>query len=111
MIRSYHSAADWPRLKRRLDEGDGHDSLVLAAWSTFWAQWASASCIAGYRSATEGAAFLPSTDLAWSVLLKSLLVAKACYEVRYELGSRPEWVGIPIAGLRALIGDGPDSDI
>jgi maltose alpha-D-glucosyltransferase/alpha-amylase len=111
MIRSYHSAADWPRLKRRLDEGDGHDSSVLAAWSTFWAQWASASCIAGYRSATEGAAFLPSTDLAWSVLLKSLLVAKACYEVRYELGSRPEWVGIPIAGLRALIGDGPDSDI
>ena len=28
---------------------------------------------------------------------------KAVYELRYELDNRPEWVGIPVAGIQRLI--------
>jgi predicted trehalose synthase len=28
---------------------------------------------------------------------------KAVYELRYELDNRPEWVGIPVAGISRLI--------
>ncbi|MFV2062866.1 MAG: putative maltokinase, partial [Chloroflexota bacterium] len=109
MLRSYHYAAHWARLERDLLSGTETHPGDLEAWSTFWYQWVAASCIAGYRLSTEGAVFLPSDDLAWSVLLKSLLVSKACYELRYELGSRPDWVGVPMAGLIDLLGDGIES--
>jgi len=104
MLRSYHYAAHWARLERELLNGTEPHPGDLEAWSTFWYQWVAAACIAGYRSSTTGASFLPSDDLAWSVLLKSLLLSKACYELRYELGSRPDWVGLPIAGLLELLG-------
>jgi predicted trehalose synthase len=28
---------------------------------------------------------------------------KAVYELRYELDNRPDWVGIPVAGILRLI--------
>lgn len=39
----------------------------------------------------------PASDVAR--LLELFVLEKALYEVRYEIGSRPEWVRIPIAGL------------
>jgi maltokinase len=64
----------------------------------------SAACIRGYRSTTEGASFLPSDDATWSVLFKSLLVSRACEELTSRLGSRSDWLGIPLAGLDELLG-------
>jgi maltose alpha-D-glucosyltransferase/alpha-amylase len=29
---------------------------------------------------------------------------KACYELRYELNNRPDWIGIPLAGIWRLLG-------
>jgi maltose alpha-D-glucosyltransferase / alpha-amylase len=29
---------------------------------------------------------------------------KALYEVRYELGSRPDWVHVPLRGLLEMLG-------
>ena len=28
---------------------------------------------------------------------------KAVYELRYELDNRPDWVGIPVAGIQRLV--------
>ena len=28
---------------------------------------------------------------------------KAVYELRYELGNRPDWVGIPVAGIMRML--------
>ena len=76
----------------------------LAAWSTYWFQWMSAACIRGYREATEGTTFNPADDDAWSVLFKCLLVSRACDELTSRLGSRSDWLGIPLAGLDELLG-------
>jgi maltose alpha-D-glucosyltransferase/alpha-amylase len=35
-------------------------------------------------------------------LLELFELEKALYELRYELGNRPGWVGIPLQGILAL---------
>jgi maltose alpha-D-glucosyltransferase/alpha-amylase len=104
LVRSFHFAAHWPRVERELLGGDAAQAEARAPWSTFWFRWMSAACIAGYREATEGAAFQPSEDEAWSVLFGCLLVSRACDELTSRLGSRTDWLGIPLAGLDELLG-------
>ncbi len=35
-------------------------------------------------------------------LLELFVLEKALYELRYEMDNRPEWIGVPLAGLAAL---------
>jgi maltose alpha-D-glucosyltransferase/alpha-amylase len=102
MVRSFHYAAHWPRMEHATSADHDEVDERIVAWSTFWYQWVAAACIGGYREITEGAPFLPSDDRAWNVLLDALLLAKVAYELRYELGSRPSWVSIPMSGLIEL---------
>jgi maltose alpha-D-glucosyltransferase/alpha-amylase len=103
MIRSFHYAAHWSRMERpAMFEEDGAGER-FGTWARFWYQWVTAACIRGYREVTDGAPFLPHDDQAWSVLLDALLLSKAAYELRYEIGSRPTWVGIPMSGLEELL--------
>jgi maltose alpha-D-glucosyltransferase/alpha-amylase len=104
LVRSFHFAAHWPRVERELLSEDTIEPDGLAAWSTAWFQWMSAACIAGYRGSTEGTTFNPGDDDAWSVLFKALLVSRACDELTSRLGSRSDWLGIPLAGLDELLG-------
>ena len=106
MIRSFHYAAHSPRLERMSPTDDEETAAHTERWATYWYQWVAAACIAGYRDVTEGAEFLPADDQAWSVLLDALLLSKAAYELSYELGSRPDWVSVPLSGLMDLLGGG-----
>ena len=36
-------------------------------------------------------------------LLAVFELEKAVYELRYELNNRPDWVGIPVAGILRLL--------
>ncbi len=107
LVRSFHFAAHWPRVERELFSADAVEPGGLAPWSTCWFQWMSAACISGYRSATEGTSFNPGDDDAWSLLFKCLLVSRASEELSSRLGSRSDWLGIPLAGLDELLG-GPE---
>jgi maltose alpha-D-glucosyltransferase/alpha-amylase len=109
LVRSFHFAAHWPRVERELLGGEPGEPEALAPWSTFWFRWLSAACIAGYREATAGTVILPSQDEAWSVLFRCLLVSRACDELTSRLGSRSDWLGIPLAGLDDLIGSAEES--
>jgi len=58
--------------------------------------------LAGYREvahATEHPWMTPEVELP---LIDLALIEKAAYEVRYEASHRPDWVGIPLAGLAGL---------
>lgn len=55
--------------------------------------------LAGYREATQGAAFLPADDATFWVMLRAFELEKLLYEVRYELANRPDWVRIPVQAL------------
>ncbi len=104
LVRSLHFAAHWPRVERELLSAGALEPDGLAAWSTAWFQWMAAACVAGYRAATDGAGYNPSDDEAWSITFKALLVSRACDELSSRLGSRSDWLGIPLAGLDELLG-------
>ena len=108
VVRSIHFAAHWPRVERELLSEATVDSDGLASWSTAWFEWMAAACIAGYRATTEDTDLNPGDDEAWSVLFKALLVSRACDELTSRIGSRSDWLGIPLAGLAELLGGSGD---
>ncbi|MBJ6765616.1 phosphotransferase [Myxococcaceae bacterium JPH2] len=58
-----------------------------------------AAFLEGYRRATAGAAFLPTSETSFHVMLSAFELEKLLYEVRYELQNRPDWVRIPVQAL------------
>jgi predicted trehalose synthase len=46
---------------------------------------------------------LPPGQDATERLISVFELAKAVYELRYELNNRPNWVGIPVAGIARLL--------
>jgi maltose alpha-D-glucosyltransferase / alpha-amylase len=64
-----------------------------------WRQSVAQSYLAAYEEHAAGAPNLPEDATARRQLLDLFLLRKAVYEVAYELGNRPAWVGIPLRGL------------
>ena len=48
-------------------------------------------------------ALLPAGEQAIKRLLTVFELEKAVYELRYELDNRPDWVGIPVAGIVRML--------
>jgi predicted trehalose synthase len=75
-----------------------HDAEPVNAAA--WAGEARARFLEGYQRGT-------GADLAaHSALLDAFELDKAVYEVVYETRNRPDWVGIPLAAVARLVGDG-----
>jgi predicted trehalose synthase len=55
------------------------------------------------HGAARGGAFLPADRAAAERVLRFFMLEKALYEVAYELANRPDWVGIPLGGVLALL--------
>lgn len=68
---------------------------------------ARSAAIAGYAEtvAAAGAPLLPAGAGDRARVLRALELEKAVYELRYELGNRPDWVAIPLEALARLAGD------
>jgi trehalose synthase-fused probable maltokinase len=56
----------------------------------------------GYMQRVDRA-LLPAGEAAVTNLLSIYELEKAIYELRYELDHRPDWVQIPVAGIRRLL--------
>jgi maltose alpha-D-glucosyltransferase/alpha-amylase len=76
---------------------------LLEAHADEWVTWVGAAYLRGYFDVTAGSNLLPNDAHARRVQLDAHLVEKAMYEVRYELDHRPDWIGLPIAGLRRML--------
>jgi trehalose synthase-fused probable maltokinase len=79
---------------------------ALEFWADTWQEAAARSFTNGYLAtlaADHTARFAPEGE-AWARLLDAFLLDKALYEVGYELNHRPDWVRIPLLGIRKLIG-------
>jgi maltose alpha-D-glucosyltransferase/alpha-amylase len=104
MIRSFHYAANGSLLRaRRGGAVRPEESAALDLWARHWYAWVAAAFLRGYRRSTEGTSFVPATDAEWAVLLDTLLLQKAFYELGYELNNRPDWVTIPLKGIVSLL--------
>lgn len=101
MLRSFHYAA---RTGLRELEGERTArSNRLARWAEAWQAWTGAAYLEGYLAATAGSGLVPAERVKLELLLDAFLLEKALYEVGYELNNRPAWVGIPLAGLTAIL--------
>jgi maltose alpha-D-glucosyltransferase/alpha-amylase len=100
MMRSFHYAAmNTLYIGRERPE----DVRTLRPWSESWADWASVAFLSSWLTTFEPAGVIPSDDEELCLLLEFYLLEKCIYEVGYELDNRPEWVGVPLSGLRTLL--------
>ena len=100
MLRSYAYAAE-----TAVRHHHAHpDPERLEALSRRWRGAIEAAFLGAYAQAAGNASFVPAGDPERRILLEHFLFDKAIYEVRYELNSRPDWVGIPIRGILDLMG-------
>jgi maltokinase len=67
-----------------------------------WEGRAREAFLDGYHRTVEST-LLPPGQQATDQLLAVFELEKAVYELRYELNNRPDWVGIPVAGIVRLL--------
>ncbi len=79
------------------------DAEFLKPWAETWAHWVRQVFLETYLETTKGASFIPDNPEMLDALLDALLLEKAAYEVVYELNNRPEWVFIPLRGIRRIL--------
>lgn len=100
MIRSFQYAA-YAALRRPSLRSE--DTPFLERWADFWYREMSATFLASYLQTAAGANFLPENGSDLRVLLETYLLDRAVYEIGYELNHRPDWVVIPIRGIKHIL--------
>ncbi len=73
------------------------------AWSRLWVESVSAAFLRSYLTTAGAASFVPHASEDLEMELKTMLLEKALYELRYELNTRPDWVRIPLRGILDLM--------
>ncbi len=106
MLRSYqytgYSAVDDLVSRGVVEPGAGGELERYERAAMRWAYWVSIAYLNGYLRVARDAALVPEDD-ELAIDLRSHLLEKAFYELRYELGNRPEWAHVPMLGLRWLL--------
>lgn len=101
MIRSFHYAA----YSALLHHGSirPEDVQILEPWTELWFQYISGVFLTSYLDTVKGSALLPDKREDIETLLQSLILEKVVYELDYELNNRPNWVIIPIKGIKYIL--------
>jgi maltose alpha-D-glucosyltransferase/alpha-amylase len=102
MLRSFHYAASATLLEQQ-QRGLLSDLARAEAWLRFWYGWVSAVFLQGYLEVVGSTTLVPSDSKDLGTLLEAYLMDKAIYEIRYELGHRPDWLAIPLGGVLELL--------
>ena len=79
------------------------ETAHLAPLAADWETVSREAFLRGYAGAVQGSALYESFE-SQRDLLTLFELEKALYELRYELHNRPDWVGIPLAGILGLAG-------
>jgi maltose alpha-D-glucosyltransferase/alpha-amylase len=103
MLRSFHYAAYAGLFNQdKAAFSSSEARTVLEPWAQMWYLWVSAAFVQTYLAYAGPASLLPPTRDECQVLLDAYLLEKAVYELNYELNNRPDWVHIPLQGIRQL---------
>jgi maltose alpha-D-glucosyltransferase/alpha-amylase len=104
MMRSFHYAAH-TALSMQQQTVRPEDVPLLEPWADLWASWISSAYLQCYLETADGALFIPAKREDTELLLDAFLLEKAVYEVAYELNNRPNWITIPLRGIRQILKD------
>ncbi len=101
MIRSLHYAAYSNIISSEFDqqrrEGD------LEEWAETWHYYISRLYIKGYLDKAGDKDYIPGSHEDFKILMYTFLLEKALSELNYELDNRPEWIIIPLRGIKAIL--------
>jgi maltose alpha-D-glucosyltransferase/alpha-amylase len=103
MIRSFHYAAYTALFKHILFKSE--DMAELQPWGDLWYLYVGAVFLRSYLDTSKGASYIPKDSDDIKILLDIFLLEKAVYEVGYELNNRPDWIMIPLKGIKQLLED------
>jgi maltose alpha-D-glucosyltransferase/alpha-amylase len=104
MLRSFHYAAFAPLLAPQTGSSMSPSRIPkISRWAEAWSRCAANRFLGQYYETSGAARYLPTDSRAKAKLLEMYLLAKSIYELGYELNNRPEWVGIPLEGISALL--------
>jgi trehalose synthase-fused probable maltokinase len=100
MVRSLGYAA-----RSVLREQPVSDQVALVPWFDAWERLAAEGFRRGYLAAIGESAvrLVPPGDQDVRAVSAVFELEKALYELRYELGYRPDWIEIPLAGLSRIM--------
>jgi len=101
MLRSFHYAA-YAGLFNQGASAPSEALTALEPWAQAWYVWVAVGFLQTYLAGAGAASVLPPTREERQVLLDAYLLEKAVYELGYELNNRPDWIHIPLQGIRQL---------
>ena len=101
MMRSFSYAAHAGLFAYITARPDAFDQF--AAWAETWETWTTAAFLRGYFDTLDHALFVPANPAQRDELLAVFVLEKALYELNYELNNRPDWLRIPVFGIRRLL--------
>ena len=100
MLRSFHYASETALKSENIP---AESTVRSQAWSRLWVDSVSTTFLRSYMSTAGTASFVPHATDDLELELKTMLLEKALYELRYELNTRPDWVRIPLRGILDLM--------
>jgi maltose alpha-D-glucosyltransferase / alpha-amylase len=104
MLRSFQYAAFAPLLTPLAGAAISPSRIAkMSRWAEAWSRCAANRFLGQYYETSGTACYLPTDSRVRAKLLEMYLLAKAIYELGYELNNRPTWVGIPLEGISALL--------
>ena len=101
MIRSFSYAAHSALLEH--GAANAEQSGILKPWLEVWRCYVCAAFVKSYLETAGDAVFIPRGRENLMILLNAYLLEKAVYELGYELNNRPEWVEIPLSGIKDIL--------
>ncbi|OHB37469.1 MAG: maltose alpha-D-glucosyltransferase [Planctomycetes bacterium GWA2_39_15] len=101
MIRSFHYAAYASLLKHASVRPE--DIPRLETWIGLWYRYVGRTFLKSYLNTAGNASFIPKDREVLNLMLKAYLLEKAIYEIGYELNNRPDWIIIPLRGIKHLL--------
>jgi maltose alpha-D-glucosyltransferase/alpha-amylase len=104
MIRSFHYAAYGGLF---LDNQIRNEDISkLVPYAEQWYHYMSGFFMKAYLETVKGSPFIPKSKEDMNTLMTTFLLEKAVYELNYELNNRPDWVIIPLRGIKSLVANG-----
>ena len=102
MLRSFNYAVRMAMHEYR--SGDLRVQMSLERWAHAWETEARTLFLNAYVRTAQGSNIIPRDP---DVLARALAVfelEKAVYEMGYEMNNRPDWLWVPVEGIRAILG-------
>jgi maltose alpha-D-glucosyltransferase/alpha-amylase len=101
MIRSFHYAAYSGLFLN--DQVRREDMKRLLPFAEQWYHYMSGFFMRAYLETVGDSDFIPKHKEDLDIMLQTYILEKAIYELGYELNSRPDWVIIPLKGIKAIM--------